>query len=79
MLNLVQFYIPPEWNSEASSFCPAFLSLCGKKTLNLVHNFWTIRDWDFRFGMHAITNETLFSDTKVTFILFWTLLPGGSM
>ena len=28
--SLRQFYMPPEWNSGASSFCPVCLLLCGK-------------------------------------------------
>ena len=85
----IHFYVP-EWNSEASSFCPVCLSVTlWQKNFNFCHNFWTERDRNFIFGMHtqlmkpSVSNDTKVNDLlTVTFILknsqFWTLLPPGA-
>ena len=51
---LYYFYIP-----RAFSFCPVSVCdkmcaiVCGKKKINLGHNFLTVRDKNFIFGMHT--------------------------
>ena len=70
-------------------FLSLCLFVCLLSTLNLRYNFWTVRDRDFIFGMHAYsTNDALSNDTKVNDLVtltltsklkipFSTLLPPG--
>ena len=45
-----------------------------KKTFNLGHNFWNVRDRDFIFGMHTqLMNWTLSNDTKVNDLVTLTV------
>ena len=46
--------MPPEGNSGASTFCPSvILSVTVAKNFNRGHNFWTVRETDFIYGMHT--------------------------
>ena len=51
-------FMPQEWNSGASSFCPVCLSVTlsvtlWQKNFNFGHYFWTVKDRHFIFGMHT--------------------------
>ena len=65
--------MPPEWNSGGGGDLVFVLCLWlyGKKT-NLDCNFWIVRDTEFIFGMHTLSNDTKVNDPvtlTVTFML----------
>ena len=82
---LISSFLCPriEW-SGAYCFCPVCLFVCLSVCLsvvnfNLCYNFWTVRDRDFIFGMHAPL-MMLFQMTPrpMLKIAFWTLFSPGA-
>ena len=54
-------FIPVEWNWKASRFCPVCL---WQKKLSLGHNFWTIRDWDFKGPRSSLCTQVPYLAVK---------------